>query len=67
MKIWRKIMKSTMKLLLIVVIFCGTAMAGGEMVGGGFAPTPDTPEAETTKVSDAMLIYVSKWVISFLR
>ena len=59
-------MKSTMKLLLIVTLFCGTAMAG-EMVGGGFAPTPDTPEAGTTKVSDAMLIYVSKFVISFLR
>ena len=58
-------MKSTMKLLLIVVLFCGTAMAG-EMVGGGFAPPTDTPEAETTEVSDAVLVYVSELVISFL-
>jgi hypothetical protein len=59
-------MKSTLKLLLIVVLFCGTAMAEGEMVGGGFAPPTGTPEPETTKVSDDVLIYVSKLVISFL-
>jgi hypothetical protein len=59
-------MKSTLKLLLIVVLFCGTAMAG-EMIGGGFAPLPDTPETGTTDVSDAVLVYVSKIVISFLR
>jgi hypothetical protein len=61
-------MKSTLKLLLIVVLFCGTAMAeGGEMSGGGFAPPADPPEAETTKVSDAVLVYVSEFVVSFLR
>jgi len=61
-------MKFTLKLLLIVVLFCGTAMADGDMGGGGgLAPTTGTPEARTTKVSDAMLVYVSKLVISFLR
>jgi hypothetical protein len=42
-------------------------MADGEMSGGGFAPTTGTPEARTTKVSDAVLVLVSKFVISFLR
>lgn len=60
-------MKSTLKLLLIVVLFCGTAMAEGEMVGGGFAPTTGTSEPGTTKMSDAMVVYVSKLIISFLR
>jgi hypothetical protein len=60
-------MKSTLKFLLIVVLFCGTAMAEGEMVGGGFAPPAGTPEPGTTKVSDDVLVYVSELVISFLR
>ena len=60
-------MKSTLKLLLIVVLFCGSAMAEGQMTGGGLAPPADPPEAGTTEVSDAMLIYVSEFVISLLR
>lgn len=60
-------MKSTLKLLLIVVLFCGTAMADGDMGGGGgFAPTSGTRETRTSKVSDAVLIYMSKFVISIL-
>ena len=60
-------MKTTLKLLLIVTLFCGTAMAEGEMSGGGLAPTTGTPEAETTKVSATLLVYVSDFVVSFLR
>lgn len=100
-------MKFTLKLLLIVVLFCGTAMADGDMGGGGgdapticepaqtegdmgggggdapicepeqtegdmgggggLAQTAGTPETRTAKISDAVLIYASKFVISFLR
>jgi hypothetical protein len=42
-------MKFTLKLLLIVVLFCGTAMADGDMGGGGgFAPTI----CETTQTTE---------------
>jgi hypothetical protein len=32
-----KIMKSTMRLFLLVALFCGTVLADGEMGGGGLA------------------------------
>jgi len=62
-------MKSTLKLLMIVVLFCGTALADdGDMGGGGgFAPPADPPEAGTIEASDALLVYVSEFVISVLR
>jgi len=31
-------MKSTMKLFLLIALFCGTVVADGEMGGGGLAP-----------------------------
>lgn len=82
-------MKSTLKLLLISVLFCGTAMADGDMGGGGgfaptvcetvqqtegdmgggggLAPSPCTEDTGTIKISDSMLVYVSKFVISVVR
>lgn len=76
-----------MKFLLIVVLFCGTAMAEGEMGGGGYAPPPCTPDCPppppcedeenclgmpseipgTIKLSDKILIYAAKFVISTVR
>ena len=54
---------------MIVVLFCGTALADdGDMGGGGgFAPPADPPEAGTIEASDALLVYVSEFVISVLR
>ena len=80
-----------MKFFLVVVLFCGTAMADGQMGSGGYAPcTPDctssscppncTPPCEnggcrmatpadtgSIKVSDRVIIYLSKFIVSVLR
>jgi len=49
-------MKLTIKLLLIVVLFCGTALAEGEIGGGGgYAPPPCTPNCPPPPCEDEEL------------
>ena len=54
-------MKLTMKLFLLVTLFCGTAMADGQMGSGGRSVQPNT-----TKTTTQMVVLISKYILTIL-
>lgn len=66
-------MKTTMKVFLLVTLFCGTALAG-DMGPGGFAPGDMGPggragvpaDPNTTKTSDKIVAVFAKYIYSIL-
>lgn len=73
-------MKSTMKLFLLAALFCGTALADGDMGNGGDTgctrncPPPPCEEncravpvnSPTIKVSDEAVIFLSRFIVKIL-
>lgn len=67
-------MKSTLKIFLFLALFCGTAMADGDMGPGGFCgdmgPGGRTGLAEdktsTTKTSDKIVAVFAKYIYTIL-